>query len=194
MHGNLAELEGNLALVDCNGVGYEVMLPEMVVAALPGIGEPTTLIVRQIFREDGTTLYGFVEPFQRRIFDLLLGVNGCGPKAALALIGQVGCDAVATAVLAQDSRMLMRATGVGAKLAERIILELKNRIHEEALLRKIETQTAKSRKPEREDELVDALLALGYRRAEAESAAIDARTAADGVQDQLRHALRVLKR
>jgi holliday junction DNA helicase RuvA len=152
-------------------------------------------LTRQIFREDGVTLYGFLEPFQRRLFDLLLTVQGCGPKAALALIGQVGEDAVAGAILAQDARVLTRATGVGPKLGERIILELKNKIQEESLLRKIESSQSNRKKPAPvSDELVDALLALGYRRGEAESAAADARNAATDVQEQLRFALRTLQR
>ena len=153
------------------------------------------LLTRQIFREDGVTLYGFIESFQRRLFDLLLTVQGCGPKAALALIGQVGEDAVAGAILAQDARVLTRANGIGPKLGERIILELKTKIQEEALLRKIEaTMAPKKKVAHPSDELVDALLGLGFRRNEAETAANDAREQSDDLQEQLRFALRVLQR
>lgn len=195
LRGELVAVEGHLALVDCGGVGYEVSLPEAVLVQLPTAGESVTLLTRQIFREDGVTLYGFMEPFQRRLFDLLLTVQGCGPKAALALLGQVGEDAVAGAILSQDARVLTRATGVGPKLGERIILELKNKIQEEALLRKIEAAVPAKRKPAAPaDELVDALLALGYRRSEADAAANEAREQSTDVQEQLRHALRLLQR
>jgi len=195
LRGVLVEVEGTLALVDCGGVGYEVSLPAGVLMQMPAVGEPVELMVRQIFREDGVTLYGFIEPFQRRLFDLLLTVQGCGPKAALALIGQVGEDAVASAILAQDARVLTRATGVGPKLGERIILELKAKMSEEALHRKIEASVVARKKPTPpSDELVDALLALGYRRNEAEAAASEAREQATEVQEQLRHALRALQR
>lgn len=196
LRGELIEVDGSMAVIDCGGVGYEVTLPDLVLLRLPAPGETVELRTRQIFREDGVTLYGFLEPFQRRLFDLLLSVNGCGPKAALALIGQVGEDAVAAAIIAQDARILTRAAGVGPKLGERIILELKAKMQEEALLRKIEAVSpARAKKPATpSDELVDALIALGYRRSEAESAADDARDSADNVQDQLKHALRLLQR
>ena len=192
LRGHLIEVEGNTALVDVSGVGYEVMLPELVLMRLPAPGETVELRIRQIFREDGVSLYGFLEPFQRRVFDLLIEVKGCGPKIGLALIGQLGEEVVASAILAQDARLLARATGVGPRLAERIILELKHKMAGEAFQRKVEASLPA--KAPVEDELVDALLALGYRRAEAETAAVEAREQATSVEDQLRHALRTLKR
>jgi len=193
--GELIGVEGNSTLVDCGGVGYEVVLPESVTLQLPAIGSSVVLLIRQIFREDGVFLYGFLEPFQRRMFDLLLTVQGCGPKVALALLGQLGEDAVASAILAQDVKVLIRAPGVGPKLGERIILELKNKIQEEALLRKIEAAApARKKAPVVADQLVEALLALGYRRSEAESAADEARSESTDVQVQIRHALRLLQR
>lgn len=196
LRGELLEIEGSTVLVDCSGVGYEVSVPDTVRAQLPDPGQPVELLTRQIFREDGTSLYGFLQPFQRRLFDLLLTVQGCGPKVALALLGQVGEETVAGAVLAQDAKILTRATGVGAKLAERIILELKAKMHEQALARRLESALAPKKKQPAPptDELVDALLALGYRRSEAESAAAEAREDAVGVQDQLRKALKLLQR
>lgn len=195
LRGELLDVAGSLALVDCGGVGYEVLLPEAVALRLPMVGQPVDLLTRQIFREDGVTLYGFLDPFQRRLFDMLLTVQGCGPKAALALLGQVGEDAVASAILAQDARALTRASGVGPKLGERIILELKNKIQEEALYRKIEASTPVKKKPKAPaDELADALDALGYRRSEIESVIEDARAHSTDVQEQLRFALRALQR
>ena len=183
-----------MVVVDAGGVGYEVLLPEAVIVQLPVIGERVDLLIRQIFREDGVSLYGFLLPFQRRLFDLLLSVKGCGPKVGLALIGQVGEDSVAAAILAQDSKVLVRATGVGARLGERIILELKDKIQEESFLRRIEAAAPVKKKAQPTDELVDALLGLGYRRSEAETAAHDARAQADDVQDQIKIALRLLQR
>lgn len=195
LRGELVDLEGNLALVEAGGVGYEVTVPEGLLNALPALGEAVTLHTRQIFREDGVTLYGFTEPFQRRMFDLLLGVQGCGPKASMALIGQVGEDSVARAILAQDARTLTKASGVGPKLADRIILELKNKVQEETAHRKLAAAvTPVRRKPVPSDELIDALLALGYRRNEAETAAEQAREEAPTVAEQLKAALRHLQK
>lgn len=192
LRGELLEVEGNMAVVDASGVGYEVMLPESVLMRLPAPGERVELLIRQIFREDGVSLYGFLEPFQRRLFDLLLGVKGCGPKVASSLIGQLGEDSVASAILAQDARVLSRASGVGARLAERIILELKEKIQEESFQRRIETALQPKRKTPAADDLVTALLGLGYRRSEADSAAEQVREQTDDIQEQIRLALRIL--
>lgn len=194
LRGELLDVDGSMVVVDAGGVGYEVQLPDAVIVRLPMVGERVDLLIRQIFREDGISLYGFLLPFQRRLFDLLLSVKGCGPKVGLALIGQVGEDTVATAIVAQDARILTRATGVGARLAERIILELKDKMQEEAFLRKIESAVPAKKAPPVTDELVDALLTLGYRRSEAETAAQEARRQANDVQDQIKVALRLLQR
>ena len=194
LRGELLVIEGAMVVVDAGGVGYEVLVPDAVIIQLPQIGERVDLLIRQIFREDGVSLYGFLKPFQRRLFDLLLSVKGCGPKVGLALIGQVGEDSVASAILAQDVKVLVRATGVGARLGERIILELKDKIQEEAFLRKIENASPVRKPAIPTDELVDALLSLGYRRNEAEGAASEAREQANDVQDQIKIALRLLQR
>jgi Holliday junction DNA helicase RuvA len=195
VRGELLGIEGGMAVVDCGGVGYEVLIPDSVLVRLPSAGNKVDLLTRQIFREDGVTLYGFSEPFQRRLFDLLISVKGCGPKIGLALIGQLGEETVANAIVGQDARSLARATGVGARLGERIILELKDKMAEENFQRRVEASVSKKpAKKEPEDELVDALLALGYKRSEVDAVADKARESADNVEDQLRHALRSLQR
>jgi len=186
-------MDGGLALVEAGGVGYEVSVPDLVAASIH-VGAEVTLLIRQIFREDGVSLYGFTDRFQRRLFDLLLSVKGCGPKVGLALIGQVGEDAVATAIVNQDSRTLTRASGVGVRLADRIILELKDKMQEETLYRKIELANQPKKQAPAEDELVDTLLALGYRRNEAELAAGSAKESPGEFQDQLKLALKLLQR
>jgi Holliday junction DNA helicase RuvA len=181
--------------VDCGGVGYEVAVPEAVLVQLPLPGERVDLLVRQIFREDGVWLYGFLQPFQRRLFDLLLTVKGCGPKVGLSLIGQLGEEAVASAIIIGDAKVLARATGVGPRLADRIALELKDKMQEEAVMRKIGASIPPSRhKVPAADELVEALMALGYTRKEADTAANGARDEAEDVQEQLKIALRSLQR
>jgi holliday junction DNA helicase RuvA len=195
LRGELIEVDGNLAVVDCGGVGYEVAVPEAVLVQLPLPGERVDLLIRQIFREDGVSLYGFLQPFQRRLFDLLLTVKGCGPKVGLSLIGQLGEEAVASAIIVQDAKVLARATGVGPRLADRIALELKDKMQEEAVMRKIGASIPASRaRIAPADELVEALMALGYTRKEADAAASTARDEADGVQDQIKIALRSLQR
>jgi len=194
LRGTLVDREGGVVVVECAGVGYEVQVPESVLVQLPTLDVEVTLLTRQIFREDGVSLYGFLETFQRKLFDLLMTVKGCGPKVALSLIGSIGEDAVAGAIQAQDVKALVRAPGVGARLAERIILELREKIGEEQFARRVSAAAAVRTPMSPADELVDALLALGYRRMEAEAAAANAREQAEGVEEQLRVALRVLKK
>lgn len=194
LRGEVLEAGGGMAVVDVGGVGYEVLLPESLLLQVQP-GEQVDFRIRQIVREESIALYGFRENFQRRLFDLLMGVKGCGPRIALSLIGQLGEDEVANAILVQDARILSRASGVGPKLAERIVLELKNKIQEEALLRKADSQSEARRAAALvEDHLVDALIALGYRKPEAEGAAIRAKDEADTVEEQLKIALRSLAR
>jgi len=192
IRGELLEAQGSTATVDVNGVGYELQVPDAVLLQLPGLGEHVDLYSRMVVREDSITLYGFITAEQRRLFDLLTGVSGCGPKSGLALIGQLGEETVTAAILAADAKTLARATGVGPRLAEKIIIDLKDKVQQEQLLRKV----ASASRPViavKEDELVDALMALGYRRNEAESAADKARGQADTVEEQLRFALRELR-
>ncbi len=193
LRGTLLEIDGSYAVVEAGGVGYEVSVPESVAHALPPIGTETILLIRHVIREDSQALYGFLEAYERRMFDLLLEVKGCGPRIAQALLGQLGADATAGAIAAQDVRALSRANGVGPRLAERIIVELKEKVGQEQFLRRVTGAATKQAPATRSSELVDALLALGYRRSEAEAAARDAQTGADSVEEQLKLALRSLR-
>lgn len=188
LRGTVLETSGNLVTVDVGGVGYEVLVPDSVLVHVGREGASVDLRIRQVFREDGVTLYGFSEASQRRLFDMLMDVKGCGPKIGLALLGQLGEETVAAAIAGQDARQLARASGVGPRLAERIILELKDKISEEVLL--LRATGTKAKAPPA-DEVVEALMALGYRRAEAEAAADSAGTEGS-VEERIRAALRVL--
>lgn len=194
LRGELAEVEGSTVIVDVAGVGYQVTLPEYVAAMLPPLGDEVVFRIRQVVREDSNTLYGFLDAEQLRLFDLLCEVKGCGPRLAMSLIGQLGEETVAQAILGQDARVLVRASGVGLKLAERILLELKDKVREESFLRRAgQIQRAAARTPE-SDTLVDALVALGYRRPDAESVAREVRGQAETVEEQLKLALRQLSK
>ncbi|MHB8636801.1 MAG: Holliday junction branch migration protein RuvA [Fimbriimonadaceae bacterium] len=194
LRGTLVECDGAVALIEAAGVGYEVNIPQSVMASLPAVGEEAILLTRQIIREDSVTLYGFLTAFQRRLFDLLLGVKGCGPKVALSLLGTVGEEGIVQAVSLEDARALARAPGVGPRLGERVILEIKDKVLEEDAARRYESATRPARAPAPTDELVDALIALGYRRNEAESAAATARDQADTLPDQIRVATQSLRK
>lgn len=193
--GEVVLQERTTVTIDVQGVGYEVTVSEPLLAALGPDPMPATLYIRTITREDGTTLYGFADPQERRVFDWLLTVTGCGPKVAMSLLSQVGEASIVTAIAQQDSKALTRASGVGTKLAERIVLELKDKMGEEMLSRRLPAMgTAVAVvKSGPVDDLVEALMALGYRRAEAEVARDAAPEDAD-MPTRLRAALAVLRK
>ena len=197
LRGELLEASNGFILVDVGGVGYEVSVPESVAMQLPTVGEPVDLRTRQVFREDGVTLYGFTNTWQRRLFDLLTGVKGCGPKIALSLIGQLGEEPLAAAILAQDAKSLARAQGVGPRLGERIILELREKIAEEnvgRMIERAESEYGAVVSIDSSDEIVDALIGLGYKRFVAENAARDAKSKGGTVEEQLVDAIRTLRK
>ncbi len=186
--GSVVEVEGSLILLDVQGVGYEVTVPDSCLPKLPP-GADATLYTRQIFREDGVSLCGFLERKDRRVFDLLLDVKGCGPKVAQALVGQVGTDDVLDAIYINEPKTLARATGVGQRLAERIILELKPKIDQFKVV--LSGKAAASPAMTADSELVEALIALGYRRPDAESVASKTNPA-QTTEERLRDALQRL--
>jgi Holliday junction DNA helicase RuvA len=190
MRGEVLEATNGRIVVDAGGIGYEVQVPESVFLAIGRPGQDVDLRIRQVFREDGQFLFGFLNAEQRRLFDLLTDVKGCGPKISLAAISELGEQGVVSAIATQDTRMLARTPGIGLKLAERIVVELKEKVAELALVQR----AAVSMQAQPEDEVVDALIALGYRRQEAESAASEAKQDSDSVEDQIRAALRRLAR
>lgn len=193
LRGELLEFENSSAIVDVCGVGYIVHMPETAAQNLPPLGENVELFIRQVFREDGASLYGFSDAFERKMFDLLIGVTGCGPKAALSLLGTLGASGTARAIATQDSRELSRAQGVGPKLAARLTNELQDRVGLEAsLFKSMHAASKVGLRPS--DELVDALVQLGYRKSEAELAASVARDQAESLEEQLRVAIRGLRK
>ncbi|MDW8290897.1 MAG: Holliday junction branch migration protein RuvA [Armatimonadota bacterium] len=172
LRGTLVERDTSAVVVDVNGVGYRVLVPETVLATLPSEGEPVHLLTILYVREDEMSLYGFLTAEQRRLFEMLLSVNGVGPKAALSLLSVMDAEQLAMAIAAEDIKRLTGAPGVGAKIAQRIAMELKDKAAEIAWQRKVERLAAKG-KPLPSDKLedaVEALVALGYSRTDARRA------------------------
>ncbi len=172
--GTIEEIGTTFVVVNANGVGYLINVSERHIASLPRLGERVSVYTKQIVRENEISLYGFESAGERRLFDLLLTVNGMGPKHALNLIGVLGEEGVATAILKGDTKALVRTPGIGNKLAERMKIELAEKIREETLLGKIGKQTEAY-----SDDIVEALVSLGHKRTEAERAAKAARAETD---------------
>ena len=125
--GNVAILEPGLAVIDCGGVGYGCRITAYTVAQLK-LNTNARLFVTESIREDAYDLYGFSSREEQRCYELLTGVNGVGPKAAMAILSAGGPQNFTLAVMTGDEKMLTAAQGVGKKIAQRIILELKDKI------------------------------------------------------------------
>ncbi len=152
-------------MLDVNGVGYLVFCSSRTLARAPRRGEPLRLLVETHVREDHIHLFGFAEESERHWFRLLNTVQGVGARLALAILGTLAPDALVTAILAQDKAALTRAEGVGPKLAQRIVSELKDKVGAVAL------GAAAQAMPEGAEaatsDAVSALVNLGYQRSEA---------------------------
>lgn len=127
LKGLVDDIGDDWVLVDVGGVGYEVHCPARTLAGLPGRGEPVTLTVETHVREDMIRLYGFGSPTDRDWFRALQSVQGVGSKVALAVLSVLSPAELGTAVAAGDIKMISRAPGVGAKVAQRIATELKDK-------------------------------------------------------------------
>ena len=125
--GNVAILEPGLAVIDCGGVGYGCRITAFTAAQLK-LNQNARLYITESIREDAFDLYGFSSREEQRCYELLTGVNGVGPKAAMAILSAGGPQNFTLAVMTGDEKMLTAAQGVGKKLAQRIILELRDKI------------------------------------------------------------------
>ncbi len=186
--GKLAEKQPPLILVDVNGVGYEIDVPMSTFYQLPATGTSITLYTQLIVREDAHLLYGFASEGERRVFRQLLRVNGVGAKMALAVLSGLSIADLSRAVAEQDAARLTKVPGVGKKTAERLLLELRD---------KIAVQDAAGGRavaqPRGNDDVLNALLALGYNEREAAGAV--KQIAADmDVSEGIRQALRWLSK
>jgi Holliday junction DNA helicase RuvA len=164
--GVLRELNPPELLIDVQGVGYEVMAPMTTVYQLPLVGQTIQLYVYQVIREDANLLFGFLDKADKDMFKLLLKVNGVGPKIALAMLSAQTTDEMMSNVLTENIRAISAVPGIGKKTAERVIIELKDKIE------KLSGQTAKSkivltRSPAKE-EAISGLVSLGYKLPEAQ--------------------------
>ena len=124
--GQVALLEPGLAVIDCNGVGYGCRVTAYTAAQLK-LNQPAKLYITESIREDAYDIYGFIDREEQRCYDLLTSVNGVGPKAALAILS-AGPQNFTLAVMTGDEKLLTAAQGVGKKIAQRIILELKDKM------------------------------------------------------------------
>ena len=159
------------AVVDVNGVGYEVFIPLSSYDKLPAVGEPIHLLTHLAVREDAHVLYGFMTPAERDLFRLLVNnVSGIGPKLALAVLSGMSVANFKAAVVNSDVAALAKISGLGKKTAERIVLELKDKLGVAAAWEAAAAPHAPTPEQEQANEAVLALIALGYKQVDAHKA------------------------
>ena len=174
-------------IVDVNGVGYQVHCSVRTMQELPGIGQPATLSIETHVREDQIRLFGFVTEIEREWFRLLQTVQGVGVKVALAVLGTLKPAELSSAIAMRDKAMVARTPGVGAKVAERIVTELKDKAPaytniDPALVR-LSGALDDKRAPAPVTDAVSALVNLGYAQAHAAAAiAVATRSAGEGAE------------
>jgi Holliday junction DNA helicase RuvA len=164
IQGILVEKAFPQVIVSCNGVGYEIDVPMSTFYPLPRPGEEVTLLTHLVVREDAHLLFGFLTLAERAAFRQLLKISGVGPKVALAVLSGLSVDDLAAAVSNEDSGRLTKIPGIGKKTAERLVLELRDKLPKVAVVARADGRAASG-------EVVGALLALGYNDREAQAAA-----------------------
>ncbi len=184
--GTLGEKNPPQVLVECGGVGYEVFVPMSTYYNLPGRGEPVSLLTHFVVREDAQILYGFGSAPEREAFRQLIKISGVGPRTALAVLSGMTVSDLAHAVTSQEPGRLVKVPGIGKKIAERLLLELKG---------KLGADIGAPSKPgdEAQADILQALVALGYSDKEA-ALALKTLPAGLGVSDGIKLALKSLSR
>lgn len=182
----------SFAVIDANGVGYKLYTSQQVLSRLDTVGREITLFTHLYVREDMQDLYGFLSEAELDIFLKLISVSGVGPKAALAVMSVMSCEEFAAAVITKDTKRLTKAQGVGPKAAQRIILELKDKL-DMPDLSGVEHTAEVSADISQSDEAIAALTALGYSAYEAERA-VSRVEGGMSLEDTVRAALKNLMR
>ena len=194
LNGTLIHIDPQSVVIECGGVGYKCYVTSQTLGSLPNIGEKARLYTYMSVREDGVELFGFSAEDELSSFKLLIGVNGVGPKAALAILSELSPSKLAIAVSSGDIKSLTRAQGVGNKTAQRIALELKDKFSSLGVSQDDSESPQFADVPRGSDNLsqaVAALVNLGYSQSEAQSAISKCNAAAD-VGDIIKDALKYL--
>ena len=170
IRGPLIEIDEDTIVVEAGGIGYNIRVPLSLLGELPGMGKEVRIYTYLQVREDAMSLYGFLNRQDLKMFKQLLGVSGIGPKGALGLLSAMRPDDLRMAVVSGDVKAISKAPGIGSKTAQRLILDLKDKIAVEEMVPGFFKEPAGGEKTGLMDagkEAADALVALGYSGTEA---------------------------
>jgi holliday junction DNA helicase RuvA len=163
LSGQVASMGKDHVIVMIGGVGFRVHVPKSVFDAVDGPGHALTLYTHLAVREDALTLYGFVDAEERTLFEILLSVSGIGPRIALAVLSTLTVDHLKNAIAREEPDILTRVPGVGKKLAQKLVFELKDKLA-------LDTMTGLAAISDLDTDVLGALTALGYSVVEAQAA------------------------
>lgn len=173
LKGELEGISEEGAIIEVNGIGYNVKLSKEVISKLPPLHYKTQIFTYTSVREDAMQLYGFLSSGELELFKKLITVNGIGPKVAQGLLAVMDVDSLKFAIMAGDAKLIAKAPGIGAKTAERIILDLKDKVSidiDDLAKDENSTRTGNAQTDSIKNEAVEALVALGYSQFEAAKA------------------------
>lgn len=170
LKGRLVSAHPSFVIVDVQGIGYSLAIPCRLLGELPAIGELVQFYTSFVVREASQALYGFLCSQERDLFEVLMNVTGIGPKMALGLIGHLTFDELNHAVACQDFPTLCRVPGVGKKTAERLVVELKDKLPHLVPIHAHAAYTITSSKPQHVQDAMLALINLGYNQSTAQKA------------------------
>ena len=191
--GNLEVKNLNYVVIDVNGIGFKIFMSESAIQRLEETGNTVKIYTHMNVKEDDLSLYGFITSEELRMFELLIGVSGVGAKSAISMLSSITPSKFALAVISNDVKTLTKIPGIGPKSAQRIILELKDKLKTEEAIQtnsiELKTSIVENNKLE---EAVQALKVLGYTRQEIESVLAKIEVNTLTVEDIIRKALSFL--
>lgn len=193
VNGTVAHIEPTFAVIDCGGVGFKCLTTTNTLQKLPKKGEKTMLYTYLNVKEDALDLFGFAEERELGCFKLLISVSGVGPKAALSILSEMPPEKFALYVASGDSKALTKAQGIGNKTAQRIVLELKDKVSGEQAALGFTAEEVPASASGNAEEAVNALMVLGYSRSEASVAAAKADSSLP-VEEIIKQSLKLLAR
>ena len=200
LRGTLIEKMSPEILIECHGVGYEVTMPMTSIYALPELNQQATLYTHFVVREDAQLLYGFANKVERKLFRLLIKVNGVGPKLALAILSGMSADQFVSCVVHDDLSTIVKIPGVGKKTAERLLIEMRDRLKDwqtdstDALAHMMPSDIKQTSNfvSDAKGDAINALVSLGYSQQQADKAVKSVFTNDKSSEDLIRNALKAM--
>ncbi|MCO4798541.1 MAG: Holliday junction branch migration protein RuvA [Colwelliaceae bacterium] len=199
LRGILIEKIAPEILIECNGIGYEVTMPMTSIYALPEINEEAIIYTHFVVREDAQLLYGFANKVERKLFRLVIKVNGVGPKLGLAILSSMSADQFVSCVTHDDLATIVKIPGVGKKTAERLLIEMRDRLKDwqaggdsSADVFSLNVQQSDTYVNNAKGDATNALVSLGYNQAQADKAIKAIFQAEMTSEDLIRDALKAM--